>query len=132
MGAVWNLIYAEYLRQLAARPEQDQVTQVRVAAGGGTRQNNVSRLPKTKRGPTVEIFVKILLGNGINPSDFFAAFESQLPRPADQPAWSRVPSLRPPTEEEIIIAIGRAVMHGYPAELTEILAALEAPTKRRP
>jgi hypothetical protein len=137
MGVIWNLIHAEYERQLAAKMATDKVTQVGIAASGGTKQNNISRMLKThKRGPTVETFIKVLVGSGMNPSEFFAAFESQLPRPGSLPSWALSPTLlppiTPPTEMETIIAAGRAVVHGYSAELAALLADRDTPTKKRP
>jgi hypothetical protein len=122
MGAVWNMIREECARQLAAKG----MTQTDIAAGGGGRQNNVSRMPANdKRGPTVEIFVQHLLGSGMKLSDFFAAIEDQFPTRDDAPLWTlaagaedtadtgRRPPVDDPTKRQLALAIGYTAIRTY-------------------
>jgi hypothetical protein len=96
-GDVWKVIRADFVRRWdAIRPVRGKTKahgakQETVATHGGLAgQNAISRiLDNKKNGPSVEIFVRGLIGMGVKPSVFFAAIEDQLPIPAVEPAWAR-------------------------------------------
>jgi hypothetical protein len=129
MGDIWGVIRAACQRRFTAMQEGEEgITQKKVATSGGLAgQNAVSRLlSNDKRGPTVENFLRGIWGLGWTLKQFAEDVEPQLPKPGDVP-WS--PSSLPPapadipTEDEKALAVGRAAIKGYQAELERILAA---------
>lgn len=92
---VWGVVRADYVRRFNATKRSDgkALTQRDVAEFGGIAegggQNSVSRLfTNDKYGPTVEVFLRALVGLGVRPSEFFAAIEHQFPKPNGDPPWA--------------------------------------------
>jgi hypothetical protein len=145
VGGIWRLILVVHRWRLAKMAAQGKSlpTQTAIGEAGGTRQNYVSRMDKTKQGPTVEVFFKIVRGKGDSPGGVLADVE-RLVAPLGQAPWSVIPGMQPaepsrdpaspdaPTPDEVALAIGRAAIRGYPEELAQILADRSAPTGKRP
>lgn len=79
VSMTWDKIRARYTTLLVASGR----TQHEVAAAGGlSGQNAISKLvANTKRGPSVETFIRAVHGLGIPLSTFFAALEASAPDP---------------------------------------------------
>jgi len=92
MGDVWDAIRADYARRFAELKQQGATQQEVARLGGiaeGAGQNSLSRLLKNdKLGPSVEMFVRALLGLRVAPSEFFAGIEHQFPQPDVEPSWA--------------------------------------------
>jgi hypothetical protein len=145
MGDVWRVIRADYARRWEAvkpigkKPRAHGATQAMVAAQGGLAgQNALSRiLSNEKGGPTVEIFVRGLIGLGVKPSDFFRAIEDRLPIPVVEPAWARAANAAPtdgprPADETLDVQRARLLKAGHYAQrLYELFAGRDAPRKKR-
>jgi transcriptional regulator with XRE-family HTH domain len=100
----WEEIRARYAALLVA----SGATQHAVAAAGGlSGQNAISKLvANTKRGPSVETFIRAVQGLGIPLSTFFAALET----PAPDPRASAPPPLgRSPHESSASTTPGNVV-----------------------
>ena len=95
----WEQIGAHYRRLFDARKATQEAT---AHAGGLVRQNQISRvLSNKKNGPSLVIFLKAVIGLGMQPSEFFADLERYAsglelasPRLVDVP---RVPSVVDPS-----------------------------------
>ena len=101
----------------------------------------MSRILSNKNlGPSVEIFVRGLIGLGVRPSDFFAAIENELPIPVVPPAWGPAANASPDgaprssADDALDAQRARLLKAGHYAErLYELLARpdMQARTKRR-
>jgi transcriptional regulator with XRE-family HTH domain len=146
VGEVWKVIRADYARRwdaikpIGRRPRAHGATQRTVAEHGGLAgQNAVSRiLNGGNDGPTVETFVRGLIGLGVRPSEFFAAIEDQFPIPAIPPAWApaanaqRTEPRRSPADDVADARRTRLLKAGdYAQRLHELLAQDVRSKKRR-
>lgn len=80
----WSLVRGHYKR-LFEDARRRGLTQVAVAARGGLAQGQISKLfNPSKSGPSVDVFLRALLGLGLQPSDFFRHVEEQSQKTALQ------------------------------------------------
>jgi transcriptional regulator with XRE-family HTH domain len=87
----WDRIRRHYAARLADARRQGLTQQAVATAGQLAGQNAISKLIANRNlGPSVETFVKAVLGLGIDVSEFFAEIEQQR-RPRENPA-------HPPTD----------------------------------
>lgn len=89
----WETIREHFAELLRDRQRAGGLTQETIAqAGGLSRQNQISRvLANRNRGPSVEIFIKAILGLGLTPSEFFAPLEGRALEPTAGPSRRAVP-----------------------------------------
>jgi transcriptional regulator with XRE-family HTH domain len=75
----WEQIRAHFARLLEARQAEGKRQEDVALEGGLDRQNQISRIlhNKGRYGPTVEIFIKGVIGLGLQPSEFFTQLEQQ-------------------------------------------------------
>ena len=123
----WEIVRAFYAELLHDRRAHGGLTQVDVAATGGlTGQNVISKMLRNdKLGPSVQTFLKAIIGLGMQPSTFFLQLEqrasSTLPVNASSSS-PRVPS-RPASSSRRPLAPTSA--HPNPFADAAVLAAFQ-------
>lgn len=80
----WNQVRAEYARRFAEAQAREGATQESVAQRGGLKnQNAISKLlTNTKRGPSVDTFLKAVGGLGFTLTTFLATLEESAASPS--------------------------------------------------
>jgi len=132
----WNVIRAHYDALWTAARDGHGLTQERIAAAGGlSGQNALSRLlANTKRGPSVETFIRAIEGLGLRQSEFFAALETTPASPTTRrPDGGTTPAVSDPEslQRQIVETTIREVFAGLACLLARPGAGMGAPAPTR-
>lgn len=114
----WKRIRAQYAQHVADAQATRGLTQEDISIAAGLSKNAVSRiLSNSRRGPTVDTFVRALRGLGVQPADFFEALQSsaadvaalaaQKGSPTDVDVVATVPLTRGEVETIALAAVAK-------------------------